>query len=186
MGSANERWCHIVTPSLIGWALTQNDPCKQEDQCGASMNYWHCVGVAAGCILSPVLFSSVIIDSLICCQWFIRLYCNQLIWFSVYYCHHSLTMDVLSVSNDFGLLGETGLLHTRLATKQTGFRVDQIEAVPKCDAIGSLQKWHNSSCISFTLTLWYVTRTDFFSAYKFEQASQLSWIVCIDFVLSLL
>ena len=23
----NERWCYSVTPSLIGWALTQNDPC---------------------------------------------------------------------------------------------------------------------------------------------------------------
>ena len=26
MGLANERWCHIVTSSLIGWAHTQNDP----------------------------------------------------------------------------------------------------------------------------------------------------------------
>ena len=26
MGSANERRCHIVTLSLIGWAHTQNDP----------------------------------------------------------------------------------------------------------------------------------------------------------------
>ena len=25
MGSANERRCYIVTPSLIGWAHTQND-----------------------------------------------------------------------------------------------------------------------------------------------------------------
>ena len=27
MGSANERRCYIVTPSLIGHAHTQNDPC---------------------------------------------------------------------------------------------------------------------------------------------------------------
>ena len=26
MGWANERWCYIVTSSLIGWAHTQNDP----------------------------------------------------------------------------------------------------------------------------------------------------------------
>ena len=26
MGPANERWCYTVTPSLIGWAYTQNDP----------------------------------------------------------------------------------------------------------------------------------------------------------------
>ena len=28
LGSANGRWCHIVTSSLIGWAHAQNDPCK--------------------------------------------------------------------------------------------------------------------------------------------------------------
>ena len=28
MGSANERRCYIVTPSLIGWAHTQNGPCN--------------------------------------------------------------------------------------------------------------------------------------------------------------
>ena len=28
MHPANKRWCYIVTSSLIGWALTQNDPCK--------------------------------------------------------------------------------------------------------------------------------------------------------------
>ena len=27
MRPANERWCYTVTPSLIGWAHTQNDPC---------------------------------------------------------------------------------------------------------------------------------------------------------------
>ena len=27
MHPANERWCYTVTPSLIGWAHTQNDPC---------------------------------------------------------------------------------------------------------------------------------------------------------------
>ena len=26
VGSANERKCNYVTPSLIGWAHTQNDP----------------------------------------------------------------------------------------------------------------------------------------------------------------
>ena len=25
-GSANERWCNIVSSSLIGWVPTQNDP----------------------------------------------------------------------------------------------------------------------------------------------------------------
>ena len=28
MHPANERWRYIVTSSLIGWAQTQNDPCK--------------------------------------------------------------------------------------------------------------------------------------------------------------
>ena len=27
MHPANERWRYIVTPSLIGWAHTQNGPC---------------------------------------------------------------------------------------------------------------------------------------------------------------
>ena len=27
MGSTNERWCYVVTSSLIGWSHTQNDPC---------------------------------------------------------------------------------------------------------------------------------------------------------------
>ena len=27
MRPANERWCYTATPSLIGWAHTQNDPC---------------------------------------------------------------------------------------------------------------------------------------------------------------
>ena len=29
MHPANERWCYIVTPSLIGWVHSQNDPCIQ-------------------------------------------------------------------------------------------------------------------------------------------------------------
>ena len=28
MRPVNERWCYSVTPSLIGWAHTQNDPCQ--------------------------------------------------------------------------------------------------------------------------------------------------------------
>ena len=28
--SANERWRYTETPSLIGWAYTQNDPCEHE------------------------------------------------------------------------------------------------------------------------------------------------------------
>ena len=28
MPAANERWCYIVTSSLIGWAHTQNDACN--------------------------------------------------------------------------------------------------------------------------------------------------------------
>ena len=35
MCPANERWCYTVTPSLIGWAHTQNAPCicsKTRDQ----------------------------------------------------------------------------------------------------------------------------------------------------------
>ena len=35
MHPANERWCYIVTSSLIGWAHTQNDPCV----CN-TMLYW--------------------------------------------------------------------------------------------------------------------------------------------------
>ena len=32
MHSANERWRYSVTPSLIGWAHTQNDPCSNKFQ----------------------------------------------------------------------------------------------------------------------------------------------------------
>ena len=31
MCPANERWCYSVTPTLIGWAHTQNDPCIQSN-----------------------------------------------------------------------------------------------------------------------------------------------------------
>ena len=30
MHTANERWRYKVTPSLIGWTHTQNDPCSWE------------------------------------------------------------------------------------------------------------------------------------------------------------
>ena len=32
MRPANERWCYSVTPSLIRWAQTQNDPWLQEQR----------------------------------------------------------------------------------------------------------------------------------------------------------
>ena len=44
MRPANERWCYSVTPSLIGWMHTQNDPrvwgsnqyCFMNKNCGSS------------------------------------------------------------------------------------------------------------------------------------------------------
>ena len=36
MRPANERWCYSVTPSLIGWACTQNDPCPFTARDGAA------------------------------------------------------------------------------------------------------------------------------------------------------
>ena len=40
MRPANERWCYSVTPSLIGWAHTENDPCLWEE--GGNINLTHC------------------------------------------------------------------------------------------------------------------------------------------------
>ena len=39
MRSANERWRYTVTPSLIGWAHTQNDPWHNASDC----NHHSCV-----------------------------------------------------------------------------------------------------------------------------------------------
>ena len=40
MHPANERWRYNVTSSLIGWALTQNDPCT----CGLTQCGWNTIG----------------------------------------------------------------------------------------------------------------------------------------------
>ena len=38
MCPANQRWCYIVTSSLIGWAHRQNDPCVQQAKSTKEIN----------------------------------------------------------------------------------------------------------------------------------------------------
>ena len=41
MCAANERWRYSVTPSLIGWAHTQYDPCDPEKKMGKKVRWIH-------------------------------------------------------------------------------------------------------------------------------------------------
>ena len=144
MCPANERWRYIVTPSLIGWAHTQDDPCKALDHweytndmkwklpyaykaftqeaLGKSQSLW---------LMMAQIYDSICMDHSVCVssQWEIVLHCNAVSHWLCIYTEWPLNMVPPVQSDSMSCLFSPNIFFKSCATHKRWTTIPVLEVI---------------------------------------------------------